>query len=73
MSGTVLAMPGLGPVSAPWLPLVFGTPYVHFGIRAAPKIAKEAQPLTASGGLRQAGITGFLEDSCGREFVSGQG
>lgn len=43
VSGTVLAMPGLGPVSAPWLPLVFGTfpdgtPYVYFGMRAAPKI-----------------------------------
>ncbi|MFD7496264.1 serine hydrolase domain-containing protein [Streptomyces sp. NPDC059832] len=40
----VLAMPGIGPVSAPWLPLVFGTlpdrtPYVYFGMRVAPKIA----------------------------------
>ncbi|MEU4546962.1 serine hydrolase domain-containing protein [Nonomuraea dietziae] len=44
VSDTVLAMPGLGPVSVPWLPLVFGTvpdgtPYVYFGMRAAPKIA----------------------------------
>ncbi|MFG1689302.1 serine hydrolase domain-containing protein [Nonomuraea sp. NPDC049269] len=44
VSDTVLAMPGIGPVSAPWLPLVFGTlpdgtPYVYFGMRAAPKIA----------------------------------
>ncbi|MGN9846358.1 serine hydrolase domain-containing protein [Nonomuraea sp. H19] len=44
VSDTVLAMPGLGPVSAPWLPLVFGTlpdgtSYVYFGMRAAPKIA----------------------------------
>jgi CubicO group peptidase (beta-lactamase class C family) len=44
VSDTVLAMPGTGPVSAPWLPLVFGTlpdgtPYVYFGMRAAPKTA----------------------------------
>ncbi|GAA2410514.1 hypothetical protein GCM10010191_19250 [Actinomadura vinacea] len=44
VSDTVLAMPGIGPVSAPWLPLVFGalpdgTPYVYLGMRAAPKIA----------------------------------
>ncbi|MFB4282267.1 serine hydrolase domain-containing protein [Nonomuraea sp. MTCD27] len=44
VSDTVLAMPGLGPVSAPWLPLVFGTlpdgtPYVYFGMRATPKVA----------------------------------
>ncbi|GAA4630902.1 hypothetical protein GCM10023196_058140 [Actinoallomurus vinaceus] len=44
VSDTVLAMPGVGPVSAPWLPLVFGTlpdgtPYVYFGMRAAPKVA----------------------------------
>lgn len=43
VSDTVLAVPGLGPVSAPWLPLVFGTlphgtPYVYFGMRATPKI-----------------------------------
>ncbi|MFD5805797.1 MULTISPECIES: serine hydrolase domain-containing protein [unclassified Streptomyces] len=40
---TVLAMPGIGPVSAPWLPLVFGTlpdqtPYVYFGMRAAARV-----------------------------------
>ncbi|WP_369230376.1 serine hydrolase domain-containing protein [Streptomyces sp. R21] len=44
VSDTVLAMPGIGPVSAPWLPLVFGTlpdgtPYVYFGMRAAAKTA----------------------------------
>ncbi|MFI6505441.1 serine hydrolase domain-containing protein [Nonomuraea typhae] len=44
VSDTVLAMPGLGPVSTPWLPLVFGTlpdgePYLYFGMRAAMKIA----------------------------------
>ncbi|AXB41181.1 serine hydrolase domain-containing protein [Amycolatopsis albispora] len=43
VSDTVLAMPGMGPVSAPWLPLVFGTlpdgrPYVYFGMRAAPRV-----------------------------------
>ncbi|MFI6027209.1 serine hydrolase domain-containing protein [Amycolatopsis magusensis] len=43
VSANVLAMPGMGPVSAPWLPLVFGTfpegtPYVYFGMRAAPKV-----------------------------------
>ncbi|MFI6325050.1 serine hydrolase domain-containing protein [Nonomuraea sp. NPDC050556] len=45
VSDTVLAMPGLGPVSVPWLPLVFGTlpnggPYVYFGMRAAPKTVR---------------------------------
>ncbi|MBB5937884.1 serine hydrolase domain-containing protein [Streptomyces zagrosensis] len=44
VSDTVLAMPGIGPVSAPWLPLVFGTlpngtPYVYFGMRATPRVA----------------------------------
>ncbi|HUR04977.1 MAG TPA: serine hydrolase domain-containing protein [Nonomuraea sp.] len=44
VSDTVLAMPGIGPVGVPWLPLVFGTlpdgtPYVYFGMRAATKIA----------------------------------
>lgn len=44
VSDTVLAMPGIGPVSAPWLPLVFGrfpdgAPYLYFGMRAAPKVA----------------------------------
>ncbi|MEV4340397.1 serine hydrolase domain-containing protein [Streptomyces sp. NPDC049590] len=44
VSDSVLAMPGTGPVSAPWLPLVFGTlpdrtPYVYFGMRAAPKVS----------------------------------
>nr|CAA79800.1 unknown [Amycolatopsis lactamdurans] len=43
VSANVLAMPGMGPVSAPWLPLVFGTfpdgtPYVYFGMRAAPRV-----------------------------------
>ncbi|WP_411151231.1 serine hydrolase domain-containing protein [Streptomyces sp. A30] len=44
VSDSVLAMPGIGPVSAPWLPLVFGTlpdrtPYVYFGMRASPKVS----------------------------------
>ncbi|MET8869711.1 serine hydrolase domain-containing protein [Nonomuraea sp. NPDC004580] len=43
VSDTVLAMPGLGPVAVPWLPLVFGTlpdgtPYVYTGMRAARRI-----------------------------------
>ncbi|WP_329520807.1 serine hydrolase domain-containing protein [Spirillospora sp. NBC_01491] len=47
VSDTVLAMPAIGPVSAPWLPLVFGTlpdgtPYVYFGMRAAPKTSPAA-------------------------------
>ncbi|MEU5646720.1 serine hydrolase domain-containing protein [Streptomyces milbemycinicus] len=44
VSDSVLAMPGIGPVGAPWLPLVFGTlpdctPYVYFGMRASQKIS----------------------------------
>ncbi|MET7762787.1 hypothetical protein ABZS71_12380 [Streptomyces sp. NPDC005393] len=44
VSDTVLAMPGVGAASAPWLPLVFGTlpddtPYVYFGMRVSPKTA----------------------------------
>jgi CubicO group peptidase (beta-lactamase class C family) len=42
MSDTVLAMPGVGPASAPWLPMVFGTlpddtPYLYFGMRVSAK------------------------------------